>query len=126
MGRKALEPLVDEIGQGARTRDPLLSCPANVTEKTKRAFERFVEEMRLAGIECEWRVVPADVGRELTARVLFDDSSAWELPPLNSLSPGWNSRFHSAPPRCHASRSRVPWQRGEAVSGGTPASSRIP
>lgn len=34
---------------------------------------------RLAkGIECYWRVVPADQAREMHARALFDDANAYQ------------------------------------------------
>lgn len=87
MSRKALEPLVEEIDKEAVREIRLLSGPANVNEKTKRAFERFREEME-TWIRCEWRVLPAATARDLHVRALFDDSAAWELPPLNSLLAG--------------------------------------
>lgn len=116
MGRKALEPLVEEIDKERVREIRLLSGPANVTDKTKRLFERFAEEMRLAGIECEWRVLPAEAGRELHARVLFDDSSAWELPPLNSLLAGTVDSIH--PSKMPHQPFEDAWHRGEAVSLG--------
>jgi hypothetical protein len=88
MGRKVLEPLAEEIDRERVREIHLLSGPANVDERTKRAFERFAEEMANREINCEWRVLPATLARDLHARVLFDSSSGWELPPLNSLLKG--------------------------------------
>jgi hypothetical protein len=94
MSRKVLEPLAEEINRDHVREIRLLSGPANLNDKTQRAFERFAEEMENAGIKCEWRVLPASAGRELHARVLFDDSHCWELPPLNSLLAGTVDSIH--------------------------------
>ena len=69
-------------------RTQLLSGPANLTSKTKRAFERFCTELETQGATCEWRVLPADRARALHARVIADDDQTYEVPPLNSVLAG--------------------------------------
>jgi len=88
MGIKALEILVDEIDRDNVSDLRLLSGPANVTDRVKRGFERFATELQHDGVNAEWRVLPLDVARQFHARVLLDDESIWELPPLNSLLQG--------------------------------------
>lgn len=88
MSRKNLEPLIEEIDPELVNEIRLLSGPANVTDKVKRAFESFAAEMQNKGVQAEWRILPADVSRDIHARVLFDDAAVWELPPLNSLYKG--------------------------------------
>jgi hypothetical protein len=85
---KALELLSDELDRQTVTRLRLLSGPANITERTTRAFGRFRNEMASAGIDCDWRVLPADEARQLHARVIFADNAAWELPPVNTVLTG--------------------------------------
>jgi hypothetical protein len=94
MSRKNLEPLMEEIDPEQVNDVHLLSGPANVTAKVKRAFESFVVEMRNKGVQVEWRVLPADVARDIHARVLFDDAAVWELPPINSLYKGTVDSIH--------------------------------
>ncbi len=88
MDRKLLELLSDELDRDAVSDLRLLSGPANVTPKAKRAFERFSEEMTGAGVGCDWRVLSADVAREIHARVLYDDRATYELPPVSALLKG--------------------------------------
>jgi hypothetical protein len=88
MDRKVLEFLADELTRDAVVSLRLLSGPANVTPKAKKAFGRFFEELSSAGIDCGWRVLPADQAREMHARVLYDDSATFELPPVNALLKG--------------------------------------
>jgi len=88
MGIKTLEILVDEIDRDNVTDLRLLSGPANVTHRLRRGFERFASELQHDGIDAGWRVLPADAARQFHARVLFDDETIWELPPLNSLLQG--------------------------------------
>lgn len=64
MGKKVLEPVAEEINRAQVHEIRLLSGPANVNDKTKRAFERFTQEMNNDGIECAWRVLPAEAGRD--------------------------------------------------------------
>lgn len=94
MSRKNLEPLAEEIDPELVQEIRMLSGPANVTEKVKRSFESFAAEMQHKGIAVEWRVLPADAARDVHARVLFDDTTAWELPPLNSLYKGTVDSIH--------------------------------
>jgi hypothetical protein len=94
MSRKNLEPLIEEIDPELVNDVRLLSGPANVTDKVKRAFESFAAELQNKGVHAEWRILPADVARDIHARVLFDDTSAWELPPLNSLYKGTIDSIH--------------------------------
>jgi hypothetical protein len=94
MGRKALELLSEDLDLDRVSELRLLSGPANVTEKTKRAFERFASELENAGLQCDWRVLPADVARPLHARVIFDDERTFELPPLNSVLAGTVDSIH--------------------------------
>jgi hypothetical protein len=88
MDRKLLEVLIDDLEREAVTRIRLLSGPANITPKVQRAFDRFRQEMAGSAIECEWRVLPADDAREMHARVLYDSTTTYELPPVNVLLMG--------------------------------------
>lgn len=90
----------------------LLSGPANANEKAVRLFARFVDEMRAVGIECDWRVLPAERGRDLHARVLFDDSSAWETSAAE-IAACRDRRFH--PPVADATSAvRAAWSEPDA------------
>jgi hypothetical protein len=88
MSRKALELLHEELTVDQVERLRLLSGPANLTTKVKSAFARFAEELEKQGTTAEWRVVPADRGRALHARVICDDEHTFEVPPLNSVLAG--------------------------------------
>ena len=106
MDRKVLEVLIDDMNPDAVTELRLLSGPANVSQKTKKAFERFVTGERPQGIDCAWRVLPADEARDLHARVLFDNDATYELPPLNSALQGHcrlDQNFHDSARRLRAS-----------------------
>lgn len=87
MDAKALELLIEELNPNV-VEVRLLSGPARISDRAKRRFERFAAEFAQRGVHAEWRVLPGDVARELHARVLYDDESIWELPPLNSLLKG--------------------------------------
>lgn len=111
MTAKTLELLIEEL-DGAVTEINLLSGPAHITEEVQRRFERFSVELKQRDIEAEWRVLPPKLARELHARVLFDDETIWELPPLNSLLMGTvDSIRPSAMPRTPFEEA---WQRPEA------------
>lgn len=88
MDRKALEILSEELSLDSVTELRLLSGPANLSPKTKKAYQRFLEELEAQGIECQWRVLTPDRARKLHARVLCDDDETYELPPLNSVLAG--------------------------------------
>jgi hypothetical protein len=88
MGIKALEILADEIDRGNVSELRLLSGQANITDRVKKSFARFATELQHEGVSTGWRVLTADAARQFHARVLFDDESIWELPPLNSLLQG--------------------------------------
>lgn len=88
MDRKVLEILHEELALDAVFEVRLLSGPANLSAKAKRAFERFSSELENRGVPTEWRVLPADVAREFHARVIADDDEIFELPPLNSILAG--------------------------------------
>lgn len=88
MDRKALELLSDDLPLDQIDAIHLLSGPANVSAKTKKSFERFSSELELHGIEVEWRVLPNERSRSFHARVIADDSKAFEVPPLNSVLAG--------------------------------------
>lgn len=88
MSAKVLELLIEEVQPEHLTELRLLSGPANLNAKTKGRFERFQKELTERGLPVDWRVLSADLARDIHARVIFDDSSAWELPPLNSLLKG--------------------------------------
>jgi len=88
MDRKALEMLTDELAIDDVDEVKLLSGPANLTSRTKKAFLRFAEELEKRGVATEWRVLPADRARALHARVISDDSHTYEVPPLNSVLAG--------------------------------------
>jgi hypothetical protein len=88
MDRKALEILTDDLRIDEIDEVHLLSGPANLSSKAKRAFERFSEELESRGVAADWRVLPADRARALHARVIADDTQTFEVPPLNSVLAG--------------------------------------
>jgi hypothetical protein len=88
LDRKALEILADELSVDQLDELRLLSGPANLSAKTKKAFERFSTELEKRGVVCQWRVLPADEARALHARVISDDHQTFEVPPLNSVLAG--------------------------------------
>ncbi len=88
MDRKALEILTDELPPQGITSVRLMSGPANLSSKTKRAFERFAEELEKRDIDAQWRVLPPDTARAFHARVICDDDETFEVPPLNSVLAG--------------------------------------
>ncbi len=88
MDRKALELLLDELSIREVNQLRLLSGPANVSARTKKAFKRFAEELEQRGVQVEWRILPADVARSFHARVIADDDQVFEVPPLNSVLAG--------------------------------------
>jgi hypothetical protein len=88
LDRKALEILSDELSIDQIDELRLLSGPANLSAKTKKAFERFSTELEKRGVVCQWRVLPADEARALHARVISDDHQTFEVPPLNSVLAG--------------------------------------
>jgi hypothetical protein len=88
MDRKALEILTDELPVAQIDELRLLSGPANLSAKTKRAFERFSTELERQGATCHWRVLSAEDARALHARVISDDHQTFEVPPLNSVLAG--------------------------------------
>jgi hypothetical protein len=88
MDRKVLEILAEELPADQVAAVRLLSGPANLSSKTKKAFLRFAEEIEARQIQCEWRVLPTEQARSLHARVISDDNLTIELPPLNSVLAG--------------------------------------
>lgn len=88
MDRKALELLNEDLRPEFVSELRLLSGPANLTAKTKRAFERFSAEFEKHGVVCKWMVLPSQRARELHARVISDDDRVFEVPPLNSVLAG--------------------------------------
>lgn len=113
MSRKVLELLVEEIDRETVREIRLLSGPANVQERTKRAFERFRDEMLVDGVDCEWRVMPTSAGKELHVRAIFDDTTTWELPPLNSLLAGTVESIR--PSQLGRERFEEAWQREDVT-----------
>lgn len=94
MDRKVLEILSDDLDLENVSELRLLSGPANISAKAKRSFERFSTELENAGVQCDWRVLPAETARPLHARVIFDDQQTFELPPLNSVLAGTVDSIH--------------------------------
>jgi len=94
MDRKALEILHEALVLPEIDNVRLLSGPANVSSKTKRAFERFSTELENLGVAAEWRVLSADRARQMHARVIADDESTFEVPPLNSILAGTVDSIH--------------------------------
>jgi len=88
MGIKTLEILIEEIDRDNVNQLRLLSGPAHVTDRVKKSFERFATELQHEGVNAEWRFLSTDFARQFHARVLFDEESIWELPPLNALLQG--------------------------------------
>ena len=102
MDRKALELLNDELVFGEVDELKLLSGPANLTSKTKRAFERFATELERHGVPVDWLVLPADRARAMHARVIRDDAQIFELPPLNSVLAGTVDSIRTSAMPMHA------------------------
>lgn len=88
MDRKALEILTDELQADGVDALRLLSGPGNITSKTKKAYQRFAEELAARAVGAEWRVLTSDDARGLHARVIADDDQTYEVPPLNSVLAG--------------------------------------
>ena len=88
MDRKALEILAEELAVNQVDQLRLMSGPANLSVKTKKAFERFAAELELKGAAVEWRVLESAQARALHARVISDDDHTFEVPPLNSVLAG--------------------------------------
>jgi hypothetical protein len=88
MDRKALEILADELAVDQIDEVRLLSGPANLSTKTKKAFDRFSTELGKQGVSSQWRVLPPEQARALHARVISDDHQTFEVPPLNSVLAG--------------------------------------
>jgi hypothetical protein len=88
MDRKVLEMLTDELPMNQIVELRLMSGPANLSSRTKRAFKRFHDEVMNQGVECSWRVLPKESARTLHARVISDDNQTFELPPLNAILAG--------------------------------------
>jgi hypothetical protein len=88
MDRKALEILTDDLPVTDIDEIQLLSGPANLSSKGKRAFQRFAAELEKRGVAADWRVLPANQARALHARVIADDVQTYEVPPLNSVLAG--------------------------------------
>ena len=90
MDRKALEILIEELhdrGQVDEVR--LLSGPANLSSKTKQAFERFATELEKQGHDAPTGAYFRQIGPgRLHARVISDDDQTFEVPPLNSVLAG--------------------------------------
>jgi hypothetical protein len=94
MDRKALDLLHDALELSEIDDVRLLSGPANISAKTKRAFERFSEQLNNAGVVVEWRVLSAEAARRIHARVITDGNHMYELPPLNSILAGTVDSIH--------------------------------
>lgn len=88
MDRKALEILTDDLPVEQIDELRLLSGPANVSSKVKKAFKRFSTELEKHGTVAQWRVLPVERAREIHARVISDDDQTFEVPPLNSVLAG--------------------------------------
>jgi hypothetical protein len=88
MDRKALEILTEELRVDQVDEVRLMSGPAKLSSKTKKAFERFSAELEKGGAGSEWRVLPADRARTLHVRVISDDERTFEVPPLNAVFAG--------------------------------------
>ncbi len=113
MTRKSLELLAEELDKDSVRSVALLSGPIHVDDKARRAFERFAEETKNIGIKAEWRILQADDSRGLHARVIFDDSHAWELPPLNLLLMGTVDSIRAS--EIERVRFDEAWLRGEPI-----------
>jgi hypothetical protein len=96
MARKTLELLSEEIDKDSVRTIRLMSGSANADEKTRRAFRRFAEELSNQGITARWKVLEVERARRMHARVIFSDSGAWELPPLNLLLMGTVDSIHQS------------------------------
>jgi hypothetical protein len=84
-GARALEELAEELNVERLVEVRILSGTASnvVTPRSMKDFERFRQEMANKGILAEWRV--DQTGSDWHDRWLGDDSSAWNMPPVNSL-----------------------------------------
>ena len=59
MDPKILELLSDDLDLEGVTGLRLLSGPAHITPKAKKAFERFAAKLEHAGVQCDWRAPSA-------------------------------------------------------------------
>lgn len=116
MDRKALELLLDELPAAEVDQIRLLSGPANVSAKTKRAFERFAAELAERGISTEWKVLPSEEARLMHARVIADEEQTFEVPPLNSVLAGTVDSIRSSDMPLDAFEEA--WNTGTAVPVG--------
>jgi hypothetical protein len=94
MDRKVLDLLHDSLQFDEIDDVRLLSGPANLSSKAKRAFARFAEELANRGVAAEWRVLSAEDARRIHARVIADEQQTFEIPPLNSVLAGTVDSIH--------------------------------
>jgi hypothetical protein len=113
MDRKALEVLGEELAASDVDSVRLLSGPANITSKTKKAYERFARELEARGVAAEWRVLSPEVARTLHARVIADDDETYEVPPLNSVLAGTVDSIRASDMPLDAFEDA--WEEGEAL-----------
>jgi hypothetical protein len=86
---KVLEVLYGELDGEKVQKVRLLSGPANISQSTKRDFQRFQSEMKNErGIDVEWKVLSGDEAREHHDRFFISDEMSRNLPPLNTILTG--------------------------------------
>ena len=105
MGPKALELLAEELAPEHVSEVSLLSGPANVTDASQGPLRTLCRRTRKRRRPRGVARASCRVAREFHARVLFDEESVWELPPLNSLLKARSTR--SGPRGCRAQSSRT-------------------
>lgn len=91
-GARAFEELVDEISPSEVTEIRIISRGAEsvVTSKSFKDYQRFVEEMKLKGVNVEWRV---DSVNDWHDRFLVHDGGGFNVPPVNNLFQGQYSEI---------------------------------
>lgn len=87
--RKVLEVLHDEVEGDLVARIYLLSGPANITDKLKRAYDRFKGEMKsVRGVVTEWRILDKKAAQKIHDRFFITGGFSRNMPPLNSILKG--------------------------------------
>jgi hypothetical protein len=108
-GTRALEELVFELDPNAVSAVRILSGDAEnvLSGKSWKDFDRFREEMKIKGVEAEWRV---DKQRDWHDRWLRSDAGLWNMPPVNNL---FQNQFSEILPSAAAVPVDEWWSRAE-------------
>jgi hypothetical protein len=92
---RALEELIVTLDPARVRAVRILSGLQNVTDRAKRDFERFCDEVRQKGIVAEWRTLLAFAHD----RFIITKDACYNVPPINSLLKGSYSEILETPNR---------------------------